>query len=349
MWISALDFGIERTYYLHPVVKRCPRCGETKTYSEFHRSRRRRDGVQSICRSCRAFIDHERYERRCGGTRARRRLWERGRRDWLLTLKTGRPCADCARLFPPQVLQWDHLPGHPKLGDISTLNWLSRQQVLEEVAKCELVCANCHAIRTFERAGWALSWTEHELELALSSVRIRVPLGELGLNLPVACLVTRGSDQELEDPSVMHCAMCGLWKPQSEFPDSKTGQFSYCRPCRRAYDRNYYRQRGRTPRLKRKRAHVMRERAWMASLKEGIACTDCHEMFPVWVMHWDHLPGYEKVGCISVLVGSRRRAIALAELKKCELVCANCHVLRTLGRAVNGGAPLSATLPAAQR
>lgn len=87
----------------------------------------------------------------------------------------------------------------------------------------------------------------------------------------------------------------------------------------------------------------------MASLKEGIARTDCQQVFPVYVMHWDHLPGYEKVGCISELVGSRPRAIAIAELKKCELVCANCRVLRTLGRAVNRGEPLSAALPETQR
>jgi hypothetical protein len=33
--------------------------------------------------------------------------------------------------------------------------------------------------------------------------------------------------------------MCGLWKPGSEFHNSRTGQFSYCRDCRRAYDRRY--------------------------------------------------------------------------------------------------------------
>jgi hypothetical protein len=56
-------------------------------------------------------------------------------------------------------------------------------------------------------------------------------------------------------------------------------------------------------------------------------------------MHWDHLPGYEKLGCVSEMVGNRSRKTTIAELKKCELVCANCHVLRTISRA--GG--LSAT------
>lgn len=143
-------------------MKRCPRCGETKPHSEFHLSRRRRDGLQSICKSCRAVIDHDRYERQ-RGTRVPTRTWERGRRLWLLSLKTGRPCTDCGKIFPPQVMQWDHLPGNLKLGNISTgLRDRSRQEILDEIAKCELVCANCHALRTFQRSGWATSWSLRE-------------------------------------------------------------------------------------------------------------------------------------------------------------------------------------------
>jgi hypothetical protein len=49
-------------------------------------------------------------------------------------------------------MQWDHLPGTVKLGEISakTRAW-SPKLIFEELAKCELVCANCHAIRTYRR------------------------------------------------------------------------------------------------------------------------------------------------------------------------------------------------------
>ena len=112
--------------------------------------------MQTYCKPCRALIDHARYER-LRGTRVPIRTWERGRAEWLLSLKRGRPCTDCGRLFPPQVLQWDHLPGVAKLGEIST--GLRGDDILNEIAKCELVCTNCHAIRTFQRAGWG-KWTD---------------------------------------------------------------------------------------------------------------------------------------------------------------------------------------------
>lgn len=127
--------------------------------------------------------------------------------------------------------------------------------------------------------------------------------------------------------------MCGRSKPSAEFHQSRTGQFSYCRDCRCAYDRRYYAERGKAARLARKRAHVNAARTWMNSLKEGLPCADCGQTFPPYVMHWDHLPGHVKRDDIGSMVGSMRRDAILDELKKCELVCANCHVMRTVVRA----------------
>jgi hypothetical protein len=129
------------------------------------------------------------------------------------------------------------------------------------------------------------------------------------------------------------CAMCGRRKPSSEFHNSRTGQFTYCRDCRCAYDRRYYAERGRAARSARNRAAIDAARTWMASIKKGAPCADCGGVFPVYVMHWDHLPGFEKVADISAMVGHRTRVAILAELEKCELVCANCHVIRTIDPA----------------
>ena len=147
------------------------------------------------------------------------------------------------------------------------------------------------------------------------------------------------SDQDISaDPVFRRCAMCGQWKAASEFHNSRTGQFSYCRECRRAYDRRYYQERGKAARRVRQRRRILEARVWMAALKKGVPCTDCGQTFPVWVMHWDHLPGYNKIGSISEMVGSRSRTITTAELQKCELVCGNCHVLRTISRSGRGAA-----------
>lgn len=63
------------------------------------------------------------------------------------------PCADCGLWYPTYVMDFDHLPQHKKLFNISDHQRknLSIQQLMDEVAKCEVVCANCHRIRTFSR------------------------------------------------------------------------------------------------------------------------------------------------------------------------------------------------------
>lgn len=145
-----------------------------------------------------------------------------------------------------------------------------------------------------------------------------------------------GADRSKRDIAIQAgypCAKCGQSKPINEFHQSRAGSFSYCGDCRRAYDRRYYSERGKEARLARSRARRSKARAWMSALKEGRVCLDCGGSFPPYVMHWDHLPGYLKVSDVSVLVGNRRRDVVLAELSKCELVCANCHVMRTVTRA----------------
>ena len=148
--------------------KRCPRCATVKPPSAFARSKNRADGLQSFCRECHGDLDHRRYELIVGRTFPRRSRTPYGypREAWLRSLKTGKPCTDCGRVFDPQVMQWDHLPQFTKVGDLGG-SWAGRteQEILDEIAKCELVCTNCHIMRTFARNGWDKRWSLEEPEV----------------------------------------------------------------------------------------------------------------------------------------------------------------------------------------
>lgn len=62
-----------------------------------------------------------------------------------------KPCADCGIKYPYYVMQFDHLGD--KEYTISKMASLgSKTKIDKEIAKCEVVCANCHAIRTYERS-----------------------------------------------------------------------------------------------------------------------------------------------------------------------------------------------------
>lgn len=78
-------------------------------------------------------------------------------RQYLYTLKTS-TCMDCLKedinkIWPPEAMQYDHiLERGPKIAQVSSfVNSRDESGLLEEIKKCDLVCANHHAIRTRKR------------------------------------------------------------------------------------------------------------------------------------------------------------------------------------------------------
>jgi hypothetical protein len=120
--------------------------------------------------------------------------------------------------------------------------------------------------------------------------------------------------------------------PLSEFARYGRGHQTWCRSCKKEYDAAWYRA-NKAKRRAKGRADRAAYVAWLDSLKEDKPCADCGGTYPSYVMEWDHLPGAIKT---LVLANTRKAAYSkkriLAELEKCELVCANCHRERTFGK-----------------
>jgi hypothetical protein len=57
------------------------------------------------------------------------------------------PCSDCGGRFPPECMDFDHVRGQ-KAAIVSQLCVGDMAVLLAEIAKCDLVCSNCHRIRT---------------------------------------------------------------------------------------------------------------------------------------------------------------------------------------------------------
>ena len=60
-----------------------------------------------------------------------------------------KPCMDCGQLYHYEVMEFDHK--RDKHFNLSKPRHLSHARILEEVSKCDLVCANCHRMRTWKR------------------------------------------------------------------------------------------------------------------------------------------------------------------------------------------------------
>lgn len=80
--------------------------------------------------------------------RADGRARSRRFREFLWSLKRV-PCTDCGVQYPPYVMDFDHRDPTEKSFTISAGASRSVEQVIAEIAKCDVVCANCHRIRTW--------------------------------------------------------------------------------------------------------------------------------------------------------------------------------------------------------
>ena len=135
-------------------VLRCYRCGETKPADEFAWRRKAKGQRDTLCRPCRSAYGRQHYQankQHIDQAAAVKRRLALERTQFLLDFFEAHPCVDCGETNPV-VLEFDHLRDKSFSigGKLTTHKW---QAILDEIEKCEVVCANCHRIRTAEQRG----------------------------------------------------------------------------------------------------------------------------------------------------------------------------------------------------
>jgi hypothetical protein len=138
-------------------VKRCSKCGREKALDAFAWRNKARGVRQSCCRVCQQAYGKSWYGRNGDKHRANvAKNNERYREELRAVVVAAKdvPCTDCKRRFPVYAMDFDHVSG-VKLGNIAELARGHRSigRLRSEIAKCEIVCAVCHRIRTFHRRG----------------------------------------------------------------------------------------------------------------------------------------------------------------------------------------------------
>ena len=141
----------------HSQLRKCGRCGQLKPTSDYAWRRKARGQLDNYCRPCRATYKHEHYTKHRAlyvvQAQRRKQALALERAVLIVGILRKRPCADCDET-DPIVLEFDHL-GDKTFDVAKGLRDHSWQAVLDEIAKCDVVCANCHRRRTAKRAGFA--------------------------------------------------------------------------------------------------------------------------------------------------------------------------------------------------
>jgi hypothetical protein len=137
--------------------KACAVCLVVLPLDAFYRNPTAPGGRDRRCKTCvraymkRRYDGDEGVRRRAKESQRAANVANAARRDAVIARSC---CADCGE-SDPVVLDFDHVRGE-KVASIAAMiagsyAWLTIEQ---EIAKCEVRCANCHRRRTAVQQGW---------------------------------------------------------------------------------------------------------------------------------------------------------------------------------------------------
>lgn len=104
-----------------------------------------------MCKNCHGSYSRQHYQNNKQKYADKRKVYQQRIAEFIQDLKGSTPCKDCMKQYPHYVMEFDHLPEFEKLNDVSKLTSAGMTKVQAEIAKCEIVCANCHSVRTWNR------------------------------------------------------------------------------------------------------------------------------------------------------------------------------------------------------
>jgi len=114
-------------------MKKCNCCNIEKDLSEFFKQNKKKSGYYSQCKSCTYAV-------------------QKKRRDYMLELvkryKMKKGCEECGYKGHFAALHLDHLDPSKKYLAVSSMQTHTISKVKNEIRKCRVLCANCHAVHT---------------------------------------------------------------------------------------------------------------------------------------------------------------------------------------------------------
>lgn len=73
-------------------------------------------------------------------------------KEYVRKIKESNPCIDCGKFYHYSQMDFDHIEDNKIDGIAKMVNSsIKIERIQKEIDKCELVCANCHRLRTWNR------------------------------------------------------------------------------------------------------------------------------------------------------------------------------------------------------
>lgn len=119
----------------------CSSCKQDKDISEYNDTPKKK---QSLCKECNKAYQKRHYTQNKSSYFANKKAREAANRNWLKEYKSNLQCNRCPEA-DPICLDFHHTDPSTKLFGIGNEHHkVSLKKLKEEIAKCEVLCANCH-------------------------------------------------------------------------------------------------------------------------------------------------------------------------------------------------------------
>lgn len=136
-------------------MKECFTCKVVKPITEFGKNSKKEDGLAIHCLICKREYDKRFYTKTVETRRSRKKVnvavTSNRNKKYVTNYLKEHPCIDCGNKNII-VLEFDHVTGSKEynVSEMISRNY-SLEKIIAEIAKCEVRCANCHRIVTYER------------------------------------------------------------------------------------------------------------------------------------------------------------------------------------------------------
>ncbi len=132
-------------------MKICTKCNNEKEDTEFNWKNKSKGTRQWACRECHSKYLKTHYKKNPSTYLNSTKKTKKKLLEYIKEAKN-LPCQDCGIRYPYYVMDFDHRNSNEKKFAISQSKRIgSIEKTKTEIAKCDVVCANCHRERTFGR------------------------------------------------------------------------------------------------------------------------------------------------------------------------------------------------------
>lgn len=131
------------------MIKICTKCEKEKPLEAFSWRNKKSQIKTSYCKECHSVYLKQHAKDKPDIYRDSRNKIRNEILEYIRKIKDV-PCLDCGVKYPYYVMDFDHLRDK-KFNLHLAARTGSIRQVKEEIVKCEVLCSNCHRIRTWKR------------------------------------------------------------------------------------------------------------------------------------------------------------------------------------------------------